>query len=214
MMRTEIAHQLVETGAVVVLRMQETNRVVPVVEALLEGGIFALEVTMTVPGALQIIENLADRYGERLLLGVGSVVDARTVHEAVDVGARYIVSPILKADVIAAAHERDVPALPGAFSPTEVQQAYELGADIIKIFPAGVLGMSYFKAILAPLPHLKLMPTGGVTLTNAGDWLRAGACAVGVGSALVDRQAIAAGNYATLTQNAQTLLRSIEAGRG
>ncbi len=210
MARTQITQQLIEAGAVAVIRMQDKDRLLHVAEAVLAGGVSAIEVTMTVPGALGMIEAVAERFGEAVLLGVGSVLDAETTHRAIDAGARYVISPILKAEIIEAAHQRDAPAMPGAFSPTEVQHAYELGADIIKVFPAGVLGMGYFKALLAPLPHLKLMPTGGVTLDNAGDWLRAGACAVAVGSALLDKKAIAEGNYAVLTENARTLRRSIE----
>ena len=214
MQRTQITQDLIDAGAVAVIRMQDTDRLLRVVEAVFEGGVSAIEVTMTVPGALGMIEAVARRFGEAVLLGVGSVLNAETVHRAIDAGARYVISPVLKAEVIEAAHQRDVPAMPGAFSPTEVQHAHELDADIIKVFPAGVLGMRYFKAILAPLPHLKLMPTGGVTLDNAGDWLRAGACAVAVGSALLDKQAIAEGRYAVLTENARRLRRSIEEGRG
>ena len=214
MQRTQITQHITEAGAVAVIRMQDTDRLLRVAEAVLEGGVSALEVTMTVPGALRMIEAVAGRFGEQVLLGVGSVLDAETAHRAIDAGARFVVSPILKAAIIEAAHQRDVPALPGAFSPTEVQHAYELGADIVKVFPAGVVGIGYFKAILAPLPHLKLMPTGGVTLDNAGDWLRAGACAVGVGSALLDKQAIAEGNYALLTENARMLCRSVAQARG
>jgi len=133
------------------------------------------------------------------------VLDGETARRAIDAGARYVVSPILDAEVIATAHRYDVPALPGAFTPTEIQHAHTLGADVVKVFPASHVGTSYFRALCAPMPHLKLMPTGGVTLTNAGDWLRSGACAVGVGSALLDRQAIAEKNYHQITENARTL---------
>ena len=214
MPRTQITQQLIEAGAVAVIRMKETDRLLHVAEALLTGGVSVMEVTMTTLGALGAIEALTRTFSEQMLLGVGSVLDAETTRRAIEAGARYVVSPVLKAEIIEAAHQRGVPALPGAFSPTEVQHAHELGADIIKVFPAGVLGMGYFKALLAPLPHLKLMPTGGVTLDNAGEWLRAGACAVGIGSALLDKKAIAEGNYAVLTENARTLRRSIEEGRG
>ena len=195
------------------LRMNDAARLLPVAEAVFEGGVLALEVTMTVPGALAMIEALAGRFGSDALVGVGSVLNAATARQAIEAGARFVVSPILKEEVIAATHHHDLPVLAGAFSPTEAQHAHELGADIVKVFPADVVGMAFFKAVLAPMPHLKLMPTGGVTLENAGDWIRAGACAVGVGSALLDKKAIARGNYEVLTENARMLRRSIAAGR-
>ena len=183
-------------------------------EALVEGGVEAIEVTLTVPGALEQIRRVDEAMGDRIVLGVGSVTDADQARQAVEAGARYVVSPVFKPEVIEAAHEMGAAAMPGCFTPTEAQTAHEAGADVVKVFPAGVLGMPFFKGVLAPLPHLRLMPTGGVTLDNAGDWLRAGAVAVGVGSALWDDAAVAAGDYATLTANARRLCTSIDAARG
>jgi 2-dehydro-3-deoxyphosphogluconate aldolase/(4S)-4-hydroxy-2-oxoglutarate aldolase len=151
--------------------------------------------------------------GNDVVVGVGSVLNKATAEQAVNAGARYVVSPVVKSEIIVAARELDVPVMPGAFSPTEIQFAYEEGADIVKVFPADNLGMQYFKNVLAPMPHLKLMPTGGVSLSNAGDWLAAGACAVGVGSALLDKQAIADENYSQLTENAELLIDSINSYR-
>jgi 2-dehydro-3-deoxyphosphogluconate aldolase/(4S)-4-hydroxy-2-oxoglutarate aldolase len=124
-----------------------------------------------------------------------------------------VVSPILKAEMIEMCHRYDVPATPGAFTPTEVERAHELGADVVKVFPASTVGPSFFSALKAPMPHLKLMPTGGVSLTNAGEWLEAGASMVGIGSALLDDEAIAEGNFDQLTENARTLRRSIDEAR-
>ena len=123
--------------------------------------------------------------------------------------AKYVVSPILKKEIIEIAQKYDVPVMPGCFTPTEIYSAFEMGADIAKVFPADVVGMPFFKAILAPMPHLKLMPTGGVSLTNAGDWLKAGACAVGIGSALLDDKVIKEENYLKLTENAKSIMNSI-----
>ena len=211
--REAILDRILESGVVAVIRMPDAVRLVRIVEAIREGGVRAIEITMTTPHALEVIRQVADRMGHDADIGVGSVLDGKTVRQAVDAGARYVVSPIFKRDVIEAAHHRGVPVMPGAFSPTEIQTATELGADVIKVFPADAVGMAYFRALLAPMPHLKLMPTGGVSLTNAGDWIRAGAVAVGVGSALLDKQAIAEGDFEALTRNARTLCESVEEGR-
>ncbi len=211
--RADILDRILASGAVAVVRMPDSDRLVRVVEAIREGGVTAIEITMTTPNALKVIEEVARRMGDVVEIGVGSVLDAATAHRAVDAGARYVVSPILKKEVIDAAHQRNVPVMPGAFSPTEIQTATEMGADVIKVFPADIVGMPFFRAVLAPLPHLKLMPTGGVSLTNAGDWIRAGAVAVGVGSALLDKRAILEDDLQRLTENARQLRRSVEAGR-
>ncbi len=168
---------------------------------------------MTTPDALKVIEGATDELGDDVLIGVGSVLDSETARLAILAGAKYVVSPILKREIIETAHRYDVPAIPGAFTPTEILQAHEQGADIVKVFPADVVGMAFFKAVKAPLPQVNLMPTGGVSLTNAGDWIKAGACAVGVGSALLDKKAIADENYPVLTENARILRKSILEGR-
>lgn len=209
----KIARRLEAIGAAAVIRMQEPEKLVHVASALHAGGISAIEVTMTVPNAIEGIEAVRDAMGEDVLLGVGSVLDAETARRAVRAGARFVVSPIFKRAIIQAAHEMGAAALPGCFTPTEAQAAWEAGADIVKVFPASIVGMKFIKAVRAPLPHLKLMPTGGVDLDNAGDWLRAGAVAVGIGSALMDKQAIADENYALFTENARILRRNLDAAR-
>lgn len=198
------------TRAVAVIRADDPATLGHIIDALLEGGVSALEVTMTVPRALHIIEETANRFGDQILLGVGSVLDAETARMAINAGARYVVSPVFKPAIIQMAHRYNLPAMPGCFTPTEILEAHEAGADIVKVFPAGHLGMKYFKDIRAPMPHLQLMPTGGVNLTNAGEWIAAGACAVGVGSALLDKKAIAEGRFAQLTENARILRKSLE----
>lgn len=211
--RTRLLGRIASLGAVAVVRTRYPERLLPAVESLVKGGVEAIEITLTVPGALDQIRQVHEAMGASVVLGVGSVTDAETAVRAVDAGARYVVSPVFKSEVIDAAHRLGAAAMPGCFTPTEAQNAHEAGADIIKVFPADVLGMPFFKAVLAPLPHLRLMPTGGVTLDNAGDWLRAGAIAVGVGSALWDDGAVGDEDYETLTANARRLCASIADAR-
>lgn len=211
--RAAVVERVRALGAVAVIRMKDPEKLLHVVEAFAEGGVRAIEVTMTVPGAIEMIRRVAARFGDDVVLGVGSVLTPETATEAVAAGARYVVTPVMKPAVVAAAHAAGAAAMPGAMTPTECQAAHEAGADVVKVFPADVVGMPFFKAVLAPLPHLKLMPTGGVTLDNAGDWLRAGAVAVGVGGALVDPKAIEGGDYARLSDNARRLAASIAAAR-
>ncbi len=195
------------------IRADDPDRLKHIVGALHQGGVSAIEITMTVPRALDLIEETAQTMGEEVLLGAGSILDAETARLAINAGARYIVSPIYKPSIIQMAHRYNVPAMPGCFTPTEILEAHEAGADVVKVFPADILGMKFFKAIKAPMPHLQLMPTGGVSLTNAGDWLAAGACAVGIGSALLDKKAIAEARYEQLTENAKTLVQTIASYR-
>jgi 2-dehydro-3-deoxyphosphogluconate aldolase / (4S)-4-hydroxy-2-oxoglutarate aldolase len=204
-----ILNKILKTKVVAVLRIKEAEKLKKVIDAIYKGGITAVEITMTVPNAIQLIEKMSKELDKNIILGVGSVLSKSVAEDAIKAGAKYVVSPILKKEIIEASHKLDVPVMPGCFTPTEIQTAYEYGADIIKVFPADVVGMAFFKAILAPLPHLKLMPTGGVTLTNAGNWLLAGACAVGIGSALLDKKAIQEENYSKLTENAATIIKSI-----
>ncbi|HEY4613219.1 MAG TPA: bifunctional 4-hydroxy-2-oxoglutarate aldolase/2-dehydro-3-deoxy-phosphogluconate aldolase [Bacteroidota bacterium] len=213
MKREQIVAHLKEKAAIAVIRMADAKKLLKVIDAIYRGGVSIIEITMTVPNALRMIEEVSKSVSSDVTVGVGSVLDAATAQKAVDAGARFVVGPIFKKEIVEAAHRNDVPAMPGCFTPTEIQTAYEAGADIIKVFPADVVGMAFFKGVLAPMPHLPLMPTGGVTLTNAGDWLKAGACAVGIGTALLDKKAIEAENYAQLTENAKILCESIAKGR-
>jgi len=212
MTRLTILNKILEEGVVSIIRMNEATKVPKVVQALQRGGLSAIEITLGTPNALKLIEQHAGVEG--LLMGVGSVIDAESCRIAILSGAKFIVTPVSKKAVIEMAHRYDVPIFSGAFSPGEILTAYEWGADVIKVFPADTLGMGYFKAVKAPMPQLQIMPTGGVTLENAGDWLKAGACAVGIGSALTDKKAIADENYTLLTENALKLREHIKAGRG
>jgi 2-dehydro-3-deoxyphosphogluconate aldolase/(4S)-4-hydroxy-2-oxoglutarate aldolase len=210
MSRVEIVNRIIEGGVVAVLRLNDEENFLKISEAIYHGGITSLELTMTTPNALKLLEDALKVFDNDMLFGVGSVLTEQMAKDAINAGARYIVSPVYKKILIEAAHLNDIPIMPGAFSPTEIQTAFENGADIIKVFPADILGMSYFRAIKVPLPHLKLMPTGGVTLTNAADWLKAGACAVGIGTALLSKTAIESKDYSKLTENAKILIENIK----
>ena len=203
-------NRIIDNGAVAVIRLSEPNKIMHVAEALYNGGVENLEITMTVPNALTIIEKVSKEMCDSVLVGVGSILDCETAEKAIEAGAKYIVSPIFDEDIIRAGHKFDLPVMPGAFTPTEIQKAYKAGADIVKVFPADVLGMKFFSGVKAPMPHLRLMPTGGVTLTNADQWFNAGACAVGIGNALVDQDAIARNDYKVLTEKAKILINNIQ----
>ena len=212
--RNAITAAVERAGVVAVIRIKEPQRLRAVVDALGEGGLTALEVTMTVPGAVELIAALAPTMPPGFLLGAGTVTDAGTARRVIDAGARFVVSPVFRRDVLEACHTRDVAVMPGCFSPTEILDAWEAGADIVKVFPATALGPGFIKDIRGPMPEVKLMPTGGVTLDNAGDWIRAGAVAVGVGTALTDAKAIAAGDYATLRANAERIVSNVRQAQG
>jgi 2-dehydro-3-deoxyphosphogluconate aldolase/(4S)-4-hydroxy-2-oxoglutarate aldolase len=200
-------------GVVAVIRLKDPAKLRAVVDALAEGGVRALEVTMTVPGAVELIRQLAPTLPAGFLLGAGTVTDVATAAAVIDAGAKFVVGPVFRPDVIRACHERDVPVMPGCFSPTEIFAAHECGADIVKVFPATSLGPQFIKDVRAPLPQVKLMPTGGVSLDNAGDWIRAGAVAVGIGSALIDAKAIDSGRFDVITGYAKRVVANVAAAR-
>jgi 2-dehydro-3-deoxyphosphogluconate aldolase/(4S)-4-hydroxy-2-oxoglutarate aldolase len=209
MTKEQILKIILDKKIIAVIRIKEEEKLKKVIDAIYNGGISVVEITMTVPNALRLIEKMSEEFEEKVLIGVGSVLNKTIAEEAIKAGAKYVVSPVFKKEILEAAHKYNLPAMPGAFTPTEIQAAHEAGADIVKVFPADIVGMNFFKAVLAPLPHLKLMPTGGVSLTNAGEWLKAGACAVGIGTALLDKNAIKNEQYDILTRNAETINKSI-----
>lgn len=214
MNRVGIVSRIEDLGVVAVIRLQDPSRLRAVIDAIAAGGVRALEVTMTVPKAIEMIGQIAPKLPKGFLIGAGTVLDAGTATRAANAGAQFIVSPVFRKEVITAAHVRDVPAMPGCMTPTEILEAWEAGADIVKVFPATALGPGFLKDVRAPLPDVRLMPTGGVTIDNAGDWIRAGAVAVGVGSALLDSAAIAAGKYTVLEDNARRIVANVAAARG
>ena len=165
MARFTLLQKIVDGGAVAVVRMADSEKLKKVVDAIYEGGISAIEITMTTPNALAVIEDVATSKGDVIQIGVGSVLDSETARMAINAGAQYIVSPVFKPEIIEIGHRYDLPVMPGCFTPTEILTAYECGADIIKVFPADILGMAFFKGVKAPMPQLNLMPTGGVSLT-------------------------------------------------
>lgn len=214
--RTDTVARVAAEQAVAVVRTDSPDAMVELARALLAGGVSCIEITLTVPGALDAIRRVAEDLAQdadapEVLIGAGSVLDAHQAEAAIEAGARYVVSPVFKRDIVEAAHSLDAAAMPGCFTPTEILTATEAGADVVKVFPADALGMAFFRGVLAPMPHLRLMPTGGVSLTNADGWVAAGAVAVGVGSALVDKRAVAAGDWATITANARTLRSTLDA---
>jgi 2-dehydro-3-deoxyphosphogluconate aldolase/(4S)-4-hydroxy-2-oxoglutarate aldolase len=211
--RAGIVRQIADCGVVAVIRLQDGSKLRAVVDALAGGGITALEVTMTVPRAIELIGEIAPTLPAGFLIGAGTVVDPETARAAVQAGARYIVSPVFRPAVLAASHAAGAAAMPGCFSPTEILAAWDAGADVVKVFPATALGPGYFKDLRGPLPHVKLMPTGGVSLENAGDWIRAGAIAIGVGGALVDPTLVAAGDYAAITDRAKRFVERVTTAR-
>jgi 2-dehydro-3-deoxyphosphogluconate aldolase/(4S)-4-hydroxy-2-oxoglutarate aldolase len=211
--RAECVRSIETLGAVAVVRLNDASRLRAVVEALAEGDVRAIEVTMTMPGALDGLSALSGAYGEHISLGAGSVLDEETARLAILAGARFVVGPTFCAGMVTTCHRYDVAAVPGAYTPTEILTAWEAGADLVKVFPAGGLGPDYLRDLRAPMPHLRLLPTGGVTADNAAAFLQAGAVAVGVGGALVERDAVARGDYGRITQQARRLSGAIRAAR-
>jgi 2-dehydro-3-deoxyphosphogluconate aldolase / (4S)-4-hydroxy-2-oxoglutarate aldolase len=195
--------QVLECGIVAVIRSHDSQQLVDVARALADGGVTVIEITMTVPDALEVMRQVRKSLGQRILLGAGTILDAETGRAAILAGAEYLVSPTLNLDVIKLCQRYDKLVMPGAFTPTEILTAWEAGADIVKVFPADVVGPLFFKAMRGPLPQIRLMPTGGVDLNTAPAFLQAGACCLGVGGQLVEPKAIATGNFERIRELAR-----------
>ncbi len=193
--RDQSLQRIMESGIVAVVRADSSEALVQVVEALAAGGVTAAEITFTVPDAIDALKNVRKALGDRVVLGAGTVLDPETCRAALLAGAEFIVAPVVNLDVIRLCRRYDKAVMPGAFTPTEVLSAWEAGADVVKVFPADVGGPGYLKALRGPLPQVRLMPTGGVDLKTAADFLKAGACCLGVGSSLVDPKLIASKNF-------------------
>ncbi len=214
MNRNDVIQRIRETGLIPVVRAESADLAMRAVEAIKAGGVNVLEVTMTVPGAIGVIEKLAAIYGGEAVIGAGTVLDPETARACVEAGAQFIVSPSLNEDTITFCRENDVAVFPGGLTPTEVVRAWNLGADAVKVFPAGAVGgASYLKALKAPLPQIELVPTGGVSLKTAADFIKAGAMALGVGADLVDPKALREGNENLITERARQFLEIVRDAR-
>lgn len=213
MQKNEVLDKLIAIGIVPVVRITKGSQVMEAAEALMAGGISIMEVTMSSTRPFEIIQNLKKTYGDQILVGLGSVLNPRVAQKGIDAGAEFIVSPIFDEGVLEIAHSHDKPAILGALTPTEIQRSFAAGTDIVKVFPATTFGPGYFKDILAPMPHLKMTPTGGVNLTNVADFIRNGAVCVGVGTALLQYDLINNARWDDLADLARQYYREVEKGR-
>ena len=214
-MRTKsaIISLLTDPGIIAVVRAQQAAQVLPLSEALMAGGVRAIEITMTTPNALAAIREAREKIGDRALIGVGTVLDADTCRAAIAAGAEFVVTPICRTELVAITHAAGCPIMLGAYTPTEAQLAHEAGADFIKIFPADTLGAGYIKSLRAPLPHLRIVPTGGVDVQNVADFLKAGCAALGVGSSLVSAKILQAADWPELTRRAGAFVTAARQAR-
>ena len=210
--KEQVISRITEGGLVAVVRAESSEQALKIADACIKGGVVGIEITFTVPGADQVIRDLVKVYGNGdMIIGAGTVMDPETARIAILAGAQYIVSPYLNLETVKLCNRYRVPCMPGAMSIKEVVEAMEAGADIIKIFPGELFGPKIIKSILGPIPYAKLMPTGGVTVDNVGEWIKAGAVAVGAGSALT--KGAKTGDYESITKTAQEFIRRIKAAR-
>ena len=214
MKKTEVIQRICDTGLIPVVRAESAELAMRAVEAIKTGGVDVVEVTMTVPGAIDVIAKLAATFGTEVLIGAGTVLDPDIANRCVQAGAQFIVSPALNEETIAFCRRNDVAVFPGALTPTEVVHAWNAGADAVKVFPAGAVGgASYLKALKAPLPQIELVPTGGVSLKTAADFIKAGAMALGVGADLVDLKALRENHDEVITERARQFLEIVREAR-
>jgi 2-dehydro-3-deoxyphosphogluconate aldolase/(4S)-4-hydroxy-2-oxoglutarate aldolase len=215
MNRDVILRSILDIGVVPVVRTSSAESAILAIEAVYRGGIRAAEITMTVPGAIKALEKLADAFGDKLVLGAGTVLDPETARICMLAGAQFFVTPALNLKTIEMAKRYSKVIMPGALTPTEVVTAWEAGADFVKVFPCGALGgAKYIKALKAPLPHIEMVPTGGVSLETTADFLRAGAAAVAVGAELIDAKTISEGRYEVFEERARKFLAEVAKARG
>lgn len=209
----EVSQHIENLGVIPVIRVASANEASAVIDAIAEGGIDVFEITMTVPNAIELIDQISRKF-DSALVGAGTVMDPETAERCIDAGARFVISPALNLDTIAACRRCDVVVMPGALTPTEIVTAWNAGADFVKVFPAGAVGgPNYIKNLLGPLPQVKIIPTGGVSLDNAGDFIRAGAKAVGLGTDLVDIKAVREGNAHLVSERAKRLVETVKEAR-
>ena len=213
MTKLEQMQRIEASGIVAIIRANSSNELIKTAEAIKNGGVDVIEITMTTPGALSVITEVSKYLGDEVLIGVGSVLDAETARVAMLAGAEFVVSPVTKNDVIDTCNRYGKVVIPGAFTPTEILYAWETGADYVKVFPSSGVGPSYIKDIKAPLPQIPLIPTGGINIENAADFIKAGSAALGVGSALVSNTIIESGDFNKLTQRAKELVSAVNSSR-
>lgn len=214
MKKSEVIAKIIEIGVVPVVRANSADEAMRAIEAIKEGGVPILEITMTVPGAVKVIEQVADKYGDEVVLGAGTVLDPETARACILAGATFVVSPALNLKTIELCQRYSVPICPGALTPTEVVTAWQAGADFVKVFPCSAMGgASYIKGLKAPLPQIELIPTGGVNLNTAADFIKAGSSALGIGADLVDLKALREGNAAKITESAKQFVQLVKDAR-
>lgn len=214
MNKAKVINQIVEVGLVPVIRASSSDEALRVIDAIREGGVTVFEITMTVPGAVTVMEDAAVKFGADVLIGAGTVLDPETARICILAGAQFIVSPALNLETIAMCKRYSVPIMPGALTPTEVVTAWQAGADFVKVFPCSAMGgASYIKGLKAPLPQVELVPTGGVNLKTAADFIKAGASALGVGADLVDMEAIRAGDAKVVIEKSKEFLSIVKESR-
>jgi 2-dehydro-3-deoxyphosphogluconate aldolase/(4S)-4-hydroxy-2-oxoglutarate aldolase len=209
MSRDEVLAIILASKVIAVIRMPDAAKLARVVEAVRRGGVRAIEITMTTPSALEMIADQVKSKPAGTLIGAGTVLDAPTAEKVIQAGAEFVVSPITNFDMIKACRRNNTLVAPGALSPTEISAAWERGADVVKVFPATSVGPKYFQDLKGPFPNIRLMPTGGVSIENAREFIRSGACCVAIGTALLDKKAIAAGDWDVLTEKARALVESL-----
>ncbi|HZJ44180.1 MAG TPA: bifunctional 4-hydroxy-2-oxoglutarate aldolase/2-dehydro-3-deoxy-phosphogluconate aldolase [Pyrinomonadaceae bacterium] len=215
MHKNDVIKQIRDTGIIPVVRANSADDAMSAIDAIREGGVSVLEITMTVPGALNVIAQVAARYGDDAIVGAGTVLDAETARACILNGAQFVVSPALNLETIACCRKYGIVVLPGALTPTEVVAAWTAGADFVKVFPAGSLGgASYIKSLKAPLPQIEMVPTGGVSMKTAADFIKAGSSALGVGADLVDLKAIRDGQLSVITERAKQYVEIVREARG
>ena len=215
MEKRDIFNRMIAEGLIPVVRVTSAKEAIDVADAIKEGGVSFIEITMSVQGAIDVIKELTQKYKDEIIMGAGTVLDTETGRAALLAGARFIVSPTLNLDLIQLAHRYSAVVIPGATTPTEILTAWDAGADMVKVFPAGQLGgPEYLKALRGPLPQILLVPTGGVNLQNAGAFIKAGATALGVGGELVDKKAVKEKKFRVITDNTRAFLKVIKEARG
>jgi 2-dehydro-3-deoxyphosphogluconate aldolase/(4S)-4-hydroxy-2-oxoglutarate aldolase len=215
MEKRDIFNRMMSEGLIPVIRVSSSQEAVDVADAIKEGGVTLIEITMSVPGAIDTIKELTRKYKDEIIMGAGTILDPETARAALLAGAQFIVTPTLNLDVIQLAHRYSAVVVPGAMTPTEILTAWNAGADMVKVFPAAQLGgPEYLKALRGPLPQILLVPTGGVNLQNAAAFIRAGATALGVGGELVDKKAIKEKKFHIITENTRSFLKTIKEARG